>query len=472
MEELRYSGNWEILGKEYFGNLIINDKKGIIRLILHNRDNLNSLFSNKDIPSKINFIKGNLIPYGVMSLLNATVISRNTNISYSTKTIELDIEYCINCDFKDYNNVKFSKMVFRLSNTLAWSGLNGISTDYQKHGSFILKHKFKKAITYSIDNNTTISFIPYFHENTNIYAHEEIIIKQFVKIQITSRTNQDLYFYIEILNKIKTLIEMSIAKNVDIREIIGYKRDYYRVFANRRMYNEIKIYSKDSYKDTYEELRINDMLFDLPSTINNKVPLFQNWFLKYELLKPILNLYNSSIIYEKMPVETIFLNIVQALETYHSRFICNKKEDYKRRVQDDILKDVPEELKKSHYEYLFDKTQQDKNTNYIILKSRLNDLMLANFDIIFFNMSNKAFPYDFVEKVVDTRHYFTHYSKSKENKIFKGKELLFAIEILRIVLSYYLLKEIGFEKEFVEKKIREMQTTLSYAWDLYKLEDN
>lgn len=50
MEELRYSGNWEILGKEYFGNLIINDKKGIIRLILHNRDNLNSLFSNKDIP--------------------------------------------------------------------------------------------------------------------------------------------------------------------------------------------------------------------------------------------------------------------------------------------------------------------------------------------------------------------------------------------------------------------------------------
>lgn len=470
MEELRYSGNWEIFGKEFFGNLIINDKKGIIRLILHNRDNLSNLFNDRDIPSKIQFIKGKLNPYGVMSLLNATVISRNTNISYSTKTIELDIEYCINCDFQDYNNVKFSKMVFRLSNTLAWSGLNGISIDYEKHGVFILKHNFKKNITYSIDNNTTISFVPYFHENTHIYSHEETIITQFVKIQITSRTNQDLYFYIEILNKIKTLIEMAIARNIDVKEIIGYKRDYYRVFDNRRIYNEIKIYSKDSYKDSYEEPRIDDMLFDLSSTTHNKVPLFQNWFLKYELLKPILNLYNSSIIYEKMPTETIFLNIVQALETYHSRFICNKKEDYKKRVENDILKDVPEKLKEAHYEYLFDKTQQDKNTNYIILKSRLNDLMLANFDIIFFNMSNKAFPYDFVEKVVDTRHYFTHYSKSKENKIFKGKELLFAIEILRIVLSYYLLQELGFEKEFVEKKVREMQKSLSYAWDLYKLE--
>ena len=96
--------------------------------------------------------------------------------------------------------------------------------------------------------------------------------------------------------------------------------------------------------------------------------------------------------------------------------------------------------------------------------------MLANFDFIFFHMSNNVFPYEFVEKVVDTRHYFTHYSKSKENKIFKGKELLFAINILQIVLSYYLLKELGFEKEFVDEKIRGRQTELSYAWDLYKLE--
>lgn len=470
MEELRYSGNWEISGKEYFGNLIINDKKGIIKLILHNRDKIENLFNNREIPSKIKFIKGKLIPYGVMSLLNATVISRNANISYNTKTIELDIDYCINSDFKEYNNVKFSKIEFRLSDTLAWSGLNGITVKYERNWICILKHKFKKAISYSINNNTTISFVPYFHENTNIYNNEEIIIRQFIKIKITSRKNQDLYFYIDILDKIKTLIEIGIGKSIDIKEIIGYKRDYYRVFNHSRIYNEIKIYSKDSYKDSYKEPKTYDMLFTLQDIVNNDVRLLNNWFSKYELLKPILELYNSCIIYEKIPSETVFLNIVQALETYHSRFICNKKEEYEKRVND-ILKDVPEELKESHYEYLFDKTQQDKNINYIILKSRLNDLMLANFDIKFFYMSNKAFPYEFVEKVVDTRHYYTHYSKTKENKIFKGEELLFAINILRIVLSYYLLMEIGFEKKFVKEKIRTMQEKLSYEWNLFKLEN-
>ena len=469
MEELRYSGNWEISGKEYFGNLIINDKKGIIRLVLHNKDNIENLFYNLEIPSRIKFIKGKLIPYGVMTLLNATVISRNTNISDSTKTIELDIDYCINGDFKDYNNVKFSKMEFRLSDTLTWSGLNGLSIKYEKHWTCILKHKFKKSISYSIDNNTTISFVPYFHENINIYDNEETIIKQFIKVRITSRKNQDLYFYIDVLNKIKTLIEMAIGKSIYIKEITGYKRDYYRVFDNKRRYYEIKIHSKDSYKDNYKESKIRDMLFSLSDIANNNAQLLKNWFLKYELLEPILNLYNFCIIYEKMPYETVFLNIVQALETYHSRFICNKKEDYEKRVND-ILKDVPEELKKSHYEYLFDKTQQDKNINYIILKSRLNDLMLANFDIVFFNMSNKAFPYEFVEKIVDTRHYYTHYSKSKEGKIFKGEELFFAINSLRIVLSYYLLIEIGFNKEFIDEKIKEMNRRITNAWDLYELD--
>ena len=98
--------------------------------------------------------------------------------------------------------------------------------------------------------------------------------------------------------------------------------------------------------------------------------------------------------------------------------------------------------------------------------------MLANFEIVFFNMSNNVFPYEFVQKVVDTRHYYTHYSKSKEDKIFKGEELFFAINILRIVLSYYILIEIGFKKEFIEKKIKEMQRKITYAWDLYKLENN
>ena len=154
MDELRYSGNWEISGKEYFGNLIINDKKGIIRLILHNRDKIENLFNDAEIPSRINFIKGKLIPYGIMTLLNATVISRNTNISYNTKTIELDVDYCINGEFKEYSNVKFSKIEFRLSDTLTWSGLNGLSVKYKKNWTFYLKHSFKKAISYSIDNNT------------------------------------------------------------------------------------------------------------------------------------------------------------------------------------------------------------------------------------------------------------------------------------------------------------------------------
>ena len=67
----------------------------------------------------------------------------------------------------------------------------------------------------------------------------------------------------------------------------------------------------------------------------------------------------------------------------------------------------------------FDVTQSDKNITYIILKSRLVDLMNDDFrtpiNPVYTNGKIIEL-YDFIEKVVDTRHYYTHYGKAKEEK--------------------------------------------------------
>ena len=45
------------------------------------------------------------------------------------------------------------------------------------------------------------------------------------------------------------------------------------------------------------------------------------------LLEPVLNLYLSLFKYSDMPIEMIFLNIVQALETFHARFFYDDNKD-------------------------------------------------------------------------------------------------------------------------------------------------
>lgn len=441
MDELRYSGNWEIQGQEYFGNLIIVPKKGIIRLVLHDKTDIGSLFYNDEVPSRIKFIKGNLIPYGYMGLVNCRIIKFNSNISYSTKTIVLDVEYCINYNFIDYDDVKFSKMEIRLSNTFVWSSLNGLKTTY-KNKTLIIEHKFKDEIKYSVDRDTTVSFVPYFHENTGLYNSEEVILKQYIKIRITSRKNRDIYFYMDLLKKIKTLIEIAIGESIDIREIIGYKRNYYSIIGDKKVFNKINIYSQNSYKDSYEEPLKHNMLFTLPNIMNNKVKLLDNWFNKYNKLMPILNFYIEILNFEKMSIERQFLNLFQALESYHARFFCEKIDEY----EDYINRKYKN---KPYISYLLDKEQLN-NKEYILVKNRVLDLFLTC-NVIFFDNGMKMIR--FIRSVVNTRHYFTHYGKSKEVKAINGINLQEALCILKGLLEYYILIEIGLDCEYCRKTI-------------------
>ena len=130
----------------------------------------------------------------------------------------------------------------------------------------------------------------------------------------------------------------------------------------------------------------------------------------------------------------IFLNMVQALETYHSRFFYNdKKKKY--------VESVNRRFEASpHFEHLkkllLSDTQMDPNCNYIILVSRLNDLLIGQFNGPFSEFYMKDDTY--AQRIADTRHYYTHYGKSKEAIAFRGDDLYNAIYILRLLLEYYI----------------------------------
>lgn len=58
---------------------------------------------------------------------------------------------------------------------------------------------------------------------------------------------------------------------------------------------------------------------------------------------------------------------------------------------------------------------------------------------------------EFVNKVVDTRNYLTHYNENKEEKIFSEQEFLYANSLLMLYLQYYVLIEIGIKKKKAKK---------------------
>ena len=168
-------------------------------------------------------------------------------------------------------------------------------------------------------------------------------------------------------------------------------------------------------------------------------------------LTPILNLYLSLFKYRDMPVEMIFLNIVQALETFHSRFFHdNDKNKYIESVKE-RFSDSPN--KEKFFRLLLNNTQMDENCGYIILVSRLNDLLINTntglFNQYFWNNE------DYAQTIADTRHYYTHYGASKEKKALKGKDLLDAIYVLQTLLEYHVCLVLGVDNtNKIERSIR------------------
>lgn len=62
---------------------------------------------------------------------------------------------------------------------------------------------------------------------------------------------------------------------------------------------------------------------------------------------------------------------------------------------------------------------------------------------------------EYAQRIVDTRHYYTHYGKNKEEKALRGDELIDAILIMTLLLEYNVCLILGIDiRNKVEGEIR------------------
>jgi hypothetical protein len=82
---------------------------------------------------------------------------------------------------------------------------------------------------------------------------------------------------------------------------------------------------------------------------------------------------------------------------------------------------------------------------------RLYDLFTADLNFPL-RQYISLYPIKFCKQVKDTRNYLTHYGEKDKDKAFNTIETGLAITVLRKLISYYILNEIGFDNDSCEKK--------------------
>lgn len=438
-----FAGRFLVFGEEIPGELIFNGDNGVIQINLVKK--LNDPTQSKPY-RKLDIITGVLNCGALVTLFNNRCIKNTTRILHSQE-LAFVAEYYIWSN-RDATNAKYNKYVCELENALEWSGLSAIDT--ADFSTIKFKDNADKKVYRWFDAN--ITFLASVDcELFNRPRKEESKVIEHLIVQIETDEKRDVSSFIGIRNRIITLISFAIKDNVNIEEQYLYDYDDYYQYGDYTEFNKHYLFTSEHRLP----IRSNKRWWDCNFSLEQLSPE-RNIQKELDVLEPIFNLYLSLFKYKDMPTEMVFLNIVQALETFHARFFYdNNKDKYMESVKQrfENFANYPNIEK-----LLLNDTQKDKNTRYIILVSRLNDLLIGKYNGLFWNYygSNP----EFAQTVSDTRNYYTHYGDTKKDKALKGDALFDAVVILSLLLEYNVCLQLGIDNE---QRVRERLSEIA-SW--------
>jgi len=295
---------------------------------------------------------------------------------------------------------------------------------------------------------------------------EEINLKQIPYLIIESRTVQTLDWFMGIANQMKRLIEIAIGKPLGFDSLIVESPEIYYEFEGRKKHNKplkvIHAFKQNiSRESSSKQMLKHDYLFNLRELGQANFPQWQEIS---TIMEPIIELYIDSLYNENLSMSRHFLNVVQALETYHSRRIAYSLDAFEIRVAK-LLEIRPEPFREQDNNFLLGGSYK-----FVTLRSRLADLLLADFSFFFHTGDFKLM--DFPQLIASTRNYYTHYDQKLEEKALKGDDLINAYHVLQNILEFYLLKEFGFEEGFIHERIRKRIQPIVISNEIKKADKN
>lgn len=441
-KDIVMGGRWNILGKKYDGELIFNRTNGIILLDVHYIDQ-SEFFTwyNKDrIISEITGITNQQ----VKCILTDCTVEKMHSTNFVRHQIVIRAKSLFwGLTKRKKQTIKFNEIKFELSGIFQWSKLNGFEINDEPEYKLQLGYKFKDKVSVKIDDNTTIEFVPVLGGFKYDTLVEDIHLSQFVYISIIKEKPEFYENFFDDLNKVINMVMLATNNKVNIQKINCFDYNKYNLIGKTKDYYKYEMISHNMKIDDTLEYRSSDSiyyLFDLPELCNEGK--INNWFKTYEQYKSIYELYLLGI-KNNIPLEIRFSNLMQALELIHS-IKYNKKKKFINHIEEKF-KDNPN---------LIDEiinNEDQKESPYIILRSRLIDLFDNPFELTYkTSIYNNIIK--FCDVLTDSRNYYTHYNESKRNKCVVKENLLNSIYVLRYIVSCYILENLGFSIEYINKK--------------------
>ena len=197
-------------------------------------------------------------------------------------------------------------------------------------------------------------------------------------------------------------------------------------------------------EDRKENFQLSDFLFGFQDVKDKFGEIIDKWIENHEHYEVTCNLYFGIQYQDQLYLEQKFLNIAQAVESFHRHSLKYKimvlpKDEYKKKINA-ILSSTPKE----HEDWL---KQKLSFSNEPSLHDRLSELIKTVKESIQPLLGDTNL---FIKKVKDTRNYLTHYDSSSKKKASKELELFWLIKGMSFLLQSLFLAELEFSCEEIK----------------------
>lgn len=348
--------------------------------------------------------------------------------------------------FSDTENIRFRRLSIHYAHLDEW--LAEYITDFKvERGDFSQDHPMTveyipaRKIEAQLEGYKIVLGVRY--EQKHSYRKRIIITqKAFVEIAFEeSKSLDDCFYYIYQLRNFLTLGLSVPTYPLQVAGLLDTDQNLNFLYSQPHLPAEIK------------PINPRNILFAYPIIQDNFQSYLDSWFKQAEPLRPVYDLYFSTQYNPHEYLQSTFLSLTQALETYHRRQyggVYLDTEAYKQDVYPKLAEAIPQDLGKDFKQSL--KTGTLQYANQFSLRKRLKDMTTElseqRLEIAF--ISTKDIRKNFVGRVCDIRNYLTHYDTDSPVEI-SSSELLDLVERLRTIVEIYLLKEAGFDFSQIRK---------------------
>lgn len=347
--------------------------------------------------------------------------------------------------FMSIDSIKFKSLYVYYPYLFLWAGGSGFGKDIKEifdRDSATIHYKKPEPIILGTIDGFKISI-----NNKHIMNPQmpieglEWTIKQEPFVKIESKSEQKFSNFDSILFTLQNFLSLAYLQPVVPYHMEGESKNFTKRIGNKTYKNMLISIYKYSI-DNKNEQKIPNIFFRYGDISNNAENYLKNFIDKSNKLEPIYKLYFGILNNPNLYTENKFLNLAQAIESYHRRTMNNNVcpiEEYNA-MGDILISSVPTK-------YVYWALESLKYGNEPSPAQRLAEIIRKYKRSINKDNINDAF----ISKVVSTRNYLTHYDESLKDKAVKGNELELITAQLEILLRVCILEELGFAKQEIVK---------------------